>query len=43
MSKAEFLLKLSIEGRQWAELLLPIFSAGIFGWHLPQPSWVKKP
>lgn len=42
MTRGEFLLKISEEGRAWAEFLhLPALFAFI-AWHLPQPKWVAR-
>jgi hypothetical protein len=37
MTVQAFLLALSKEGREWAQLILPVIAA----WHLPQPNWYK--
>lgn len=42
MNWQEFILKLSAEGRGWAHMAMPVLTALIAGWHLPQPSWVKE-
>lgn len=42
MSLSEFIIKLSQEGRAWLALLMPLLMTFLAGWHLPQPSWMKK-
>lgn len=42
MNKAEFIIELSKEGREWAKALhIPALLA-FLTWHLPQPAWVAK-
>jgi hypothetical protein len=46
MSTQEFILKLSSEGRQWAQMLMPILipavTAYLAGLHMPQPKYMEK-